>query len=197
MTILSSCFVILYSREHNPGSVVEELPANQRHLLFTSLANTSLAKLKNYAIFLFIALFLTACSKNQIQREVTAYLYEPFSTPTEPEKFKEFSKNIKLRIGVSENAEIISYEFASSFLRVNEKDFWNSIAASVEIFVKDPVMGRLSINEEWYFSTHQVTPLLLYRRVYALDLQTPENSKMLYEDFATEILLERISTENR
>ena len=136
-------------------------------------------------------MFSFGCERDQTRRKVTTSLFGPFSIPEEPDQRSQFLAAYRERIGVTPDSTIIGYEFHPFLLRRDEKAFADAMAALVHSVVNEPKRGMLSVTEEWYYSTHQIKPLLLRRQIISLDRKEFED-----EIWVSESILKRMPSTN-
>jgi hypothetical protein len=142
---------------------------------------------RSFFMLLTLATLAFGCNRDQTQRDVTNRLFAPFSMPKRADQQSQFLAAYRERIGVSPDSAIIGYTFHPFFLRKEDKDFSDAIAALTHSVVNEPKRGKLSVTEHWYYSTYQAKPLLLRRTVISWDRGFED------EIWASETVLQRIS----
>lgn len=144
------------------------------------------------AVFLVAsAVALSGCG-DKTQRDVIQHLFEPFSLPEDKDARREFLSVVKARAGVHTNSGVVEYRFIPFMIRKDRDDLSDSMCALVHCLLRDPDHGIMSLDEEWYYSTHTWNPLLLRRRVFSLDKKTH-----VVEEWATETTMAEITANNR
>ena len=129
--------------------------------------------MKRIILLIIITIMLCGCDKTQ--RDVTKHLFYPFEPWIyEKNQYDQFMQLYKQRIGADPNSGIINYQFIPYPLRVNRKDFYDSITAITFAIVNDPNRGVLVITEEWYYSIFIDHPILLKREIINTDTEKIE-----------------------
>ena len=145
---------------------------------------------RSLLMLLALGTLVFGCNRDQTQKDITNHLFAPFSMPERADQKSQFLAAYRERIGVSPDSAIIGYTFHSFFLRKEDREFSDSIAALTHSVVNEPKRGMLSVTEQWYYSTYQSKPLLLRRTVISWDRGFED------EIWASETILKRIPANN-
>lgn len=126
------------------------------------------------------------CESDSTQAEILKYLIDPFTIEVDDENKEEKILDFKARNQLPFDASIIDYKVTPKLIEMNQDAFIDSMVVLVSSIVNDPQKGMLKIDEEWYYSSNQPTPLLLRRRIFG-----ENQGGYIYETWAEETLMNK------